>query len=138
MPRRVEGFEAGADDYLGKPFAMAELFHRVGALARRTSRTEPVHIRVGTLDLDTARREVRRDSVVLPLRAKEYAVLELLMRRREQVVSREQLRRNCWDDDGGDSNVEETTIASLRRKLGAPALIHTRRGQGYILEALDE
>ncbi|MEM6989098.1 MAG: response regulator transcription factor [Myxococcota bacterium] len=137
---RVEGFEAGADDYLGKPFAMAELMLRVGALARRANDHVPVHLEEGGLHLDTARREVRRDGVRLVLRAKEYAVLQWLMRRRGRVVTRQALRDACWADDAAGSNVEESVIAGLRRKLGPPALIHTVRGHGYIFEtrAADE
>jgi DNA-binding response OmpR family regulator len=137
VARRVEGFEAGADDYLGKPFAVAELVHRVAALARRRTREMPLHIRIGDLHVDTARREVRRHQVVVPLRAKEYVVLEFLLSHRGRVVTRAQLRDACWDETA-TSNVEETTLASLRRKLGDPPLIHTRRGHGYILEAAVE
>lgn len=137
VPRRLEGFEAGADDYLGKPFALSELVHRVAALGRRRERAAPLHIRVGDLCVDTARREVSRNDVVLPLRAKEYVVLEFLLSHRGRVVTHSQLREACWDD-AASSNVEEATIASLRRKLGPPPLIHTRRGHGYVLEALVE
>ena len=136
VPCRVEGFQAGADDYLGKPFAMAELIHRVAALARRQTRAVPPLARIGNLVVDTAKREVRRDDIVLPLRAKEYVVLEFLLSRRGHVVTRAQLREACWDD-AASSNVEEATIASLRRKLGSPPLIHTRRGFGYVLEVGD-
>lgn len=134
---RVAGLERGADDYLGKPFAMAEFLARVVALGRRGEMLSVQVERAGDLELDLARREVRRGGVRIPVRPKEYAVLELLLRRQGRVVTRDELRRHCWDDDAASSNVEETTVASLRRKLGAPALIHTRRGQGYILEVRD-
>ena len=130
---RVAGFEAGADDHLGKPFAMAELLARVQALGRRSHEPKPARLRVDDLELDSGRREVRRAGILLPLRPKEYAVLEVLMRRRGRVVSRGELREACWDEVAL-SNVEEAAIASVRRKLGAPALIQTRRGQGWIIE----
>ncbi|MEM6295982.1 MAG: response regulator transcription factor [Myxococcota bacterium] len=135
--QRVAGLERGADDYLGKPFAMAEFLARVVALGRRGGRLSIQVEHAGDLELDLARREVRRSGVRIPVRPKEYAVLELLLRRQGRVVTRDELRRHCWGDETSSSNVEETTVASLRRKLGSPALIHTRRGQGYILEVRD-
>lgn len=134
---RVEGLASGADDYLGKPFAMAELLARVAALGRRGATRELVTLTLGDLQIDVARREVRRAGVGLPLRAKEFAVLELLVRRQGRVISRDEIREQCWGEVGARSNVEETTVASLRRKLGAPPLIHTRRGMGYIAESID-
>ena len=135
---RVAGLQAGADDYLGKPFAMAEFLARVAALGRRGAALPLQVERAGDLELDLARREVRRAGVRLPLRPKEFLILELLMRRRGRVVSRAELRRHGWGDEAANSNVDEATIASLRRKLGTPALIHTRRGQGYLFERLDD
>ncbi|MEM7159757.1 MAG: response regulator transcription factor [Myxococcota bacterium] len=132
---RVEGLAHGADDYLGKPFAMAELLARIAALGRRGATRPMLELQVDDLQVDLARREVRRDGVLLPLRVKEYAVLELLVRRQGRVVSRAELRQHCWGDLDAKSNVEEATVASLRRKLGRPPLIHTRRGLGYIVES---
>lgn len=135
---RVSGLATGADDYLGKPFAMAELLARVSVLARRGADRPRSCLRVADLEVDLVRREVRRGGVLLPLRAKEFAVLELLVRRQGRVVSREELRRQCWDEAAAmRSNVEEATVASLRRKLGPPPLITTRRGEGYIVEPSD-
>lgn len=132
---RVEGLEAGADDYLVKPFAMAELIARVRAIARRGPMERGVVLEVADLTLDCSRGEVRRGGVLLPLRPKELAVLEHLLRNRGRVVSRERLREACWDEaHEPGSNVEEAAISALRRKLGPPALIHTRRGLGYVLD----
>lgn len=132
---RVEGLEAGADDYLVKPFAMDELVARIGAIARRRSTPRPTMLRVGDLELDLGRREARRGGVLIPLRAKEIALLELLAQQVGQVVSKTVIRESCWDIQQDPlSNVEEALVASLRRKLGKPDLIHTVRGAGYLLE----
>lgn len=132
---RVDGLDAGADDYVVKPFHLDELRARVRSLARRGPRLAPVELQVADLTLDTARAEVRRAGVLLPLRPKELAVLQVLMERKGQVVRRDQLRAACWDEDREPgSNVEEVAVSALRRKLGPPALIHTRRGLGYVLD----
>ncbi|MCP4807086.1 MAG: winged helix-turn-helix transcriptional regulator [Proteobacteria bacterium] len=92
-------------------------------------------LRVGDLELDTAKAEVRRGGVSLPLRAKELAVLQVLLERRGRVVSREQLREACWDvHHEPGSNVEEAAISALRRKLGEPPVIRTRRGLGCVVD----
>ena len=136
---RVEGLRAGADDYLVKPFAMDELLARVHAVARRGSNPSPSVLSVSDLELDRGRREVRRGGVLLPLRPKEYALLELLVTRAGRVVSRSEIIDACWDDRHEPlSNVEESLIASLRRKLGKPSLIRTVRGSGYLLEASND
>lgn len=132
---RVDGFAAGADDYLVKPFAMDELVARVAAIARRGSAIRPNRLDIGNLTIDLARREVKRDGVLLVLRPKEYTLLQLLAGRAGQVVSRREIVTGCWGEDQEPlSNVEEVVVASLRRKLGKPALIHTVRGAGYLLE----
>ena len=131
---RVSGFSVGADDYLVKPFAFAELAARVGALCRRAEQPRPAVLRSGGLEVDTARKRVRRDGVLLPLGAKEFAVLELLMVRAGQVVSRTDLIEHCWDEQADPvSNVVDAVIAQLRRKLGAP-VISTVRGSGYLID----
>lgn len=133
---RVEGLNRGADDYLVKPFAMQELVARVAALTRRETTPTQAQITIGDLVVDTSRREVRRSGALLPLRPKEYSVLHLLARRVGTVVSRADIIEHCWDMAYEPmSNVEETVIASLRRKLGKPSLIQTVRGSGYVLEA---
>ncbi|ANN15929.1 DNA-binding response regulator [Amycolatopsis orientalis] len=131
---RVGGFADGADDYLVKPFAFAELAARVGALCRRTEQPRPPVLRAGGLEVDTARKRIRRDGVLLSVGAKEFAVLELLMVRAGQVVSRAELIEHCWDEQADPlSNVVDAVIAQLRRKLGAP-VISTVRGAGYLID----
>ena len=133
---RVDGFEAGGDDYLVKPFAMEELVARLSALARRGVEPRPTRLTVADLHIDLARREVRRGGVLLTLRPKEFGVLELLVRRRGRVVTRDEILGSCWGEElEPASNVEEVVVASLRRKLGPPSLIRTVRGSGYLLEA---
>lgn len=133
---RVEGLEAGADDYLVKPFAMDELLARIGVLARRGTLPRSQIVQVADLELDSGRREVRRGGVLIPLRPKEYVLLELLATRLGRAVSRSDILDYCWDvQESPASNVEETIIASLRRKLGDPPLIMTVRGMGYKLDA---
>ena len=131
---RLAGFADGADDYLVKPFASAELVARIGALCRRAERPRPVLIRVDDLELDLARRRVRRGEVMLSLTAKEFAVLELLACQAGQVVTRSYLIECCWDEMAEPmSNVVDAVIAQIRRKLGTPPLITTVRGVGFVL-----
>jgi DNA-binding response OmpR family regulator len=132
---RVAGLEGGADDYLPKPFAMEELLARVAALGRRAPVTTPPRIEIGDLVVDLARAEVTLGGALLPLRPKEFCVLRLLALRAGAVVPRADLIEHCWDCNYEPmSNVEESVVASLRRKLGRPALIATVRGAGYRLE----
>ncbi|WP_030246897.1 response regulator transcription factor [Streptomyces sp. NRRL S-350] len=129
---RVAGFEHGADDYLVKPFAFAELSARVRALCRRGQPAHLPELRVSDLELDLPRRRVRRDGVLLTLTAKEFAVLEVLMLRADEVVTRTELIERCWDEQAEPlSNVVDVLIGQLRRKLGPPELIRTVRGVGY-------
>ena len=133
---RVDGFEAGADDYVSKPFFTTELVQRVRALCRRGGVTHPAILRVGEVEMDTARREVRRAGVLLILTPKEFAVLEMLMARDPAVVSRTDLIEHCWDELADPaSNVVDVIVGQLRRKLGEPAVIATVRGAGYRLLA---
>ncbi|NUT22481.1 MAG: response regulator transcription factor [Hamadaea sp.] len=132
IDERVRGFEAGADDYLAKPFAAAELVMRVRALCRRSTAMLPPVLRVSDLELDCARHEVRRAGVLQLLTPKEFAVLEQLMSRAPAAVTRADLREHCWDELADPlSNVVDVVITQLRRKLGPPTLIHTVRGTGY-------
>ena len=132
---RVAGLEAGADDYLIKPFAMDELLARISAIARRQASPAPSLLKFGDLEINKGRREVRIDDVLIALRPKEYALLELLGTRAGSVVTRGAIIDACWDEAHEPmSNVDEALIASLRRKLDRPGLIRTVRGAGYMLE----
>ncbi|BBX86848.1 winged helix-turn-helix domain-containing protein [Mycolicibacterium aubagnense] len=131
---RVDGFAHGADDYLVKPFALAELSARVQALCRRRERPAPARINVGDLIVDLPRRRVLRDGILLTLTPKEFAVLETLAIRAGNVVSRTELVESCWDEMAEPaSNVVDVVIAQLRRKLGSPSLIETVRGAGFLM-----
>lgn len=133
---RVEGFEAGGDDYLVKPFAMAELMARVRSLGRRAKDVRLPVLRHRDLEVDTARREVRRAGVLIPLRQRELGVLERLLLGEGRVVTRSEIIAHCWDElTDPMSNTVDVHIASLRRKLGAPPIIQTVRGAGYQLES---
>ena len=134
---RVAGFTHGGDDYLVKPFSMAELAARVRTLCRRTGR-RPAVLRLADVEVDCARRTVRRGGVQLTLSKKEFAVLEYLIIWPEQAVSRSALIEHCWDAETDPmSNVVDVVVKRLRRKLGEPELIHTVRGRGYRLAAPD-
>ncbi len=128
---RVAGLAAGADDYLVKPFAPEELTARIRALIRRASRVAE-RLAVGDLSLDVAARTARRGEVVLELTERETALLELLLRRPRQVVTREQALREIWGG-GAVPNVVDRYVGRLRSKLGEPPLIHTVRGVGFML-----
>jgi DNA-binding response OmpR family regulator len=129
---RVEGLGIGADDYLPKPFAFAELVARIRALARRAQPAIPPVMRHGDLTLDPAQRVARRAGRRLELSAKELAVLELLLAARGAAVSAEELLERAWDEAADPfSAVVKVTISRLRRKLGEPPIIETVPGAGY-------
>jgi two-component system response regulator QseB len=133
---RVAGLDAGADDYLVKPFALDELSARLRALLRRhAGRAAPV-LSHGDIELDPARREVRRDGVPVPLSAREFALLEALLSRPGTILSRAQLEEKLYGwKDAVESNAVEVHIHSLRRKLG-PELIRNVRGVGWMAPRL--
>lgn len=131
---RVTGFEHGADDYLVKPFAMAELVMRVRALTRRSHPPRVPVVTVGDIELDLPRRRVSRAGILLTLTAKEFAVLEVLAEQPGAVVTRSELIERCWDESTEPmSNVVDVAVGQLRRRLGEPAVIETVRGAGYRL-----
>jgi DNA-binding response OmpR family regulator len=131
---RVTGLDLGADDYLIKPFAFAELVARVRALVRRSYDRASPAIAVGDLRIDPARRTVTRGGRELAMSAREYALLEYLAIRAGHVVTRTEIWDHVYDFNADvQSNVVDVYIGYLRRKLGPPPLIHTRRGQGYVL-----
>ena len=140
---RVKGLELGADDYLVKPFAFAELLARVRTLLRRGSRIkEPEQIRVANLELDLLRRRVTRNGQRIDLTAKEFALLELLLRRKGEVLPRSLIASQIWDMNfDSDTNVIDVAVRRLRAKIDddfEPKLIRTVRGMGYVLEAVAE
>ncbi len=129
---RVGGLTLGADDYLAKPFAFAELIARIRALSRRAQPALKPVMTAGDLELDVARRSATRAGTRLDLSAKELAVLELLLSAAGAVVSTEELLERAWDDATDPfSNVVKVTISRLRRKLGEPPLVETVQGAGY-------
>ena len=129
---RVHGLGLGADDYLPKPFAFAELVARIRALARRAQPALPPVLQRGELRLDPGRRLASRSGERLELSVKEFAVLELLMGAEGAVVSAEELLARGWDEAADPfSNVVKVTISRLRRKLGDPPVIETVPGGGY-------
>jgi len=134
---RVRGLDAGADDYLVKPFVFSELLARIRALIRRRYDAKSPIVKIGDLQIDTASRVVKRDGKRIDLSAREYALLELLAMRAGQVVTRTDIWEHVYNfNSSAESNVVDVFIAHLRRKLEGPGqsrLIHTRRGQGYVL-----
>ena len=128
---RVDGLELGADDYLGKPFAFAELVARVRALARRTPSAPPV-LQCGDLTVDCVRHRASRGSRPLSLTRKEFGILEMLLASDGALVSAEELLEHVWDANLDPfSNIVSVTMTRLRRKLGDPPLIETVVGKGY-------
>ena len=128
---RVDGLELGADDYLGKPFAFAELVARVRALSRRAPSAPPI-LRHGDLTVDRARHRADRGSRPLSLTRKEFGILEMLLAADGALVSAEQLLEHVWDANVDPfSNIVSVTMTRLRRKLGEPPLVETVVGKGY-------
>jgi DNA-binding response OmpR family regulator len=139
VEQRVEGLDAGADDYLTKPFAVAELLARVRALVRRGFHKSAATLRYGDLELDRHRRRVQRSGTPIPLTSKEFSLLELLLLRAPEIVPRSEILEHVWDAhfDSG-TNLVDVYIKRLRQKVDhdqSVKLIHTVRGVGYRLQA---
>ena len=134
---RVMGLDAGADDYLVKPFAFDELLARMRALLRRAAPSQPEVLHFSDLTLDTGTRQAFRSERAIELTAKEYELLELFMRHPRQVLTREVIFDRVWGYDfGGESNIIEVYVRYLRQKTESnrePRLVHTVRGVGYVL-----
>ena len=139
---RVEGLEGGADDYLAKPFAFAELLARVNAITRRVDgkdSSEPTRLRLAGVEMDLIRRTVQRDGKLIELQPQEFRLLEFLLRNAGRTVTRNMLLEHVWDlQFDPRTNLVETHMSRLRAKIDRgfePELIHTLRGVGYILRA---
>ena len=129
---RVNGLSLGADDYLSKPFAFAELVARVRALGRRATPAAPPVLAAGDLVLDPGKRVVRRAEAPIDLTRKEFGVLEMLLRANGGVVSSEELLEKVWDEHADPfTTTVRVTIMTMRRKLGEPAIVDTVVGSGY-------
>jgi two-component system copper resistance phosphate regulon response regulator CusR len=136
---RVKGLELGADDYLVKPFAFSELLARIRTILRRgKSNSEVTYLQIADLELDMLRRRAQRGGQKIELTAKEFSLLELLMRRKGEVLSRSLIASQVWDMNfDSDTNVIEVAMRRLRNKVDDPfptKLIKTVRGMGYVLE----
>ena len=140
---RVRGLELGADDYLPKPFAIAELRARVGALMRRRSLPTQITLTVGSVRVDRSRRSVEVRGGIVELTGKEYALLEFLLLNRGRLVTRQEIAEHVWDDHFDPfSNLIEVYVGRLRQKIDLPganrgtSFLTTRRGEGYVVEDL--
>ncbi len=137
VENRVQGLDAGADDYLVKPFSFDELFARLRALLRRAAPAQPETLKFDDLTLHTGTHQAYRNDRLIELTAKEYELLELFMHHPRQVLTREVIFDRVWNYDfGGDSNIIEVYMRYLRQKTeegGEPRLLHTVRGVGYVL-----
>jgi DNA-binding response OmpR family regulator len=131
---RIAGLDAGADDYLTKPFAFGELLARVRALLRRGAVTAAATLQVGDLHVDTVSQRATRDGRDLELTTKEFALLEYFARNAGRVIGRADISEHVWNETFDPvSNLIEVYVQRLRRKLGPPAMLRTRRGAGYVL-----
>jgi DNA-binding response OmpR family regulator len=137
---KIKGLDAGADDYVTKPFSFDELTARIRALLRRGNKAEPTVLKVDNLILDPATKTAKRNEKTINLTAREYALLEYLMRNQKMVLSKTHILEHVWDYNyDGLSNIVETYVKYLRKKLKTTSsdkkLIHTSRGFGYIMKS---
>jgi two-component system copper resistance phosphate regulon response regulator CusR len=136
---RVKGLEMGADDYLVKPFAFTELLARIRSLMRRVPASEPDHLRIEDLEIDTRRHKVSRAGIPLNLTSKEFLLLHHLIRAGGEVVSREEIAQQIWDVNfPTGTNIVDVMVRRLRAKVDDPfeiKLVHTIRGVGYVFKA---
>jgi two-component system, OmpR family, response regulator len=134
VPRRIESFEAGADDFLSKPFAVAELRARVRALGRRGPISRSSILRVADIELDLAARRATRDGTeAVPITAREWAIIELFAAHRGRLIQRQEILASVWGDTGEAASASlDVIVGRIRRKLG-PLVIRTVRGEGYAL-----
>ena len=134
---KVTGLDAGADDYLVKPFEFDELLARIRVMLRRNNRenlTSNVHF--GDCCLDFVKKTVTKNSSLVDLTSKEYALLECLVRHPNVILSREQIREHIWDFDyEGESNIIDVLVKNIRKKLENPSVIQTKRGMGYVFKS---
>ncbi len=134
LPDRVKGLDAGADDYLAKPFELPELQARLRALIRRTTGQATPILEIGEVAIDTAQRTVHKGGESVPLTPREYALVELLALHRGKLVTRTMIYDHLFDDSGDTlSNLVDVHVANVRRKLGKD-FITTRRGEGYQID----
>jgi DNA-binding response OmpR family regulator len=135
---RVDGLSLGADDYLSKPFAFAELVARLRALGRRATPAVPPVLNAGDVVLDPSRRTVSRSGAQVDLTRKEFGVLEVLLGARGAVVSSEELLERVWDENADPfTTTVRVTVMTLRKKLGEPGIIETVVGSGYRVPSAD-
>ncbi|MEK6368435.1 MAG: heavy metal response regulator transcription factor [Burkholderia gladioli] len=137
VPDKVEGLELGADDYLAKPFAYAELLARIRSLLRRSRDVGTTTLRIADLELDLVKRRVKRAGARVELTAQEFALLQLLAEREGEILTRAFITSQVWDMNfDSDTNVVDVAIRRLRMKMDhqEPKLLHTVRGMGYVLE----